>query len=76
MRRLSRRGMLSLMKTLSQAWTRVVGYALLLCTAPLLWTMVRALMERDYVAAGFELVAAALVGHLGLEAVALVEAAE
>jgi len=64
------------MKTLSQAWTRVVGYALLLCTTPLLWAMVRALMERDYVAAGFELVAAALVGHLGLEAVALVEATE
>jgi len=64
------------MKVLSQAWTRVVGYALLLCTVPLLWAMVRALMERDYVAGGFELVAAALVGHLGLEAIALVEAAE
>lgn len=54
-------------------WVGALGGLLLLTTVPLAWAMVRALIERDYVAAGLEVLASGLLGHLGLELVALAD---
>lgn len=49
-----------------------LGIVALVATAPLLWVALQALGERDYVAGALLVFAAAAVGHLGLELVALV----
>lgn len=50
---------------------RVLGLTALCATAPLLWLALRGLAERDYVAGALLVFAAAAIGHLGLELVAL-----
>ncbi len=53
---------------------RSLGLAFLVGTVPLVLVALRALAERDYVAGGLMVFAAAAMGHLGLEIVALAEA--
>ncbi len=50
---------------------RTLGLGALVSTAPLLWFALRALGERDYVGGALLVFAAAAIGHLGLELVAL-----
>ena len=50
---------------------RTLGIGALVSTAPLLWFALRALGERDYVGGALLVFAAAAIGHLGLELVAL-----
>lgn len=50
---------------------RAFGLIALAGTAPVLWFALRALGERDYVGGALLVFAAAAVGHLGLELVAL-----
>ncbi len=50
---------------------RTFGLLALVGTAPLLWFALRALGERDYVGGALLVFAAAAIGHLGLELVAL-----
>lgn len=50
---------------------RTLGLGALVGTAPLLWFALRALGERDYVGGALLVFAAAAIGHLGLELVAL-----
>jgi hypothetical protein len=49
---------------------RTLGLAFLVGVVPLVLAALRALAERDYVAGGLLVFAAAAVGHLGLEVVA------
>jgi hypothetical protein len=53
---------------------RTLGLAFLVGVVPLVLAALRALAERDYVAGGLLVFAAAAVGHLGLEVVAIAEA--
>lgn len=50
---------------------RALGLGALVGTMPLLWFALRALGERDYVGGALLVFAAAAIGHLGLELVAL-----
>jgi hypothetical protein len=53
---------------------RTLGLAFLVGTVPLVLVALRSLAERDYVAGGLLVFAAAAIGHLGLEVVAIAEA--
>lgn len=50
---------------------RISGLVALAATAPLMWFALRALGERDYVGGALLVFAAAAIGHLGLELLAL-----
>lgn len=50
---------------------RTFGLGALVGTVPLLWIALGALGERDYVGGALLVFAAAAIGHLGLELVAL-----
>ncbi len=51
--------------------TAALGHLAVLGTVPLLWAALRALGGRDYVSGALLVFAAAAVGHLGLELLAL-----
>lgn len=53
---------------------RALGLLLVVAAVPLVLVALRHLAERDYVAGGLVVFAAAAIGHLGLELVALAEA--
>ncbi len=55
---------------------RVISVTALLGVIPLIWVALRYLASRDYAAGAIVVVAAAAVGHLGLELVALTQARE
>lgn len=55
----------------SDGIVRGLGIGALLGTVPLLWGALAALGERDYVSGALLVFAAAAIGHLGLELVAL-----
>ncbi len=50
---------------------RIAGLIALAATAPLMWFALRGLGERDYVGGALLVFAAAAIGHLGLELLAL-----
>lgn len=58
-------------ETRRRGFAEVGGYLALLGVVPLLWESLTALAGRDYVAGGLLVFAAAAIGHVGVELVAL-----